>query len=100
MVWRMKKHGKISMKLKMDASESPNEKNIKHKTNSKKTSIWERMYKIHNYHHFTIYRMALDSISSVSESNLKVDSEEFSDESDFGEIIQDFGFEESASETE
>ena len=56
---------------------------VRKKTNFKKLSIWDRLHKVHNYHHFAIYRMAHEPISSESECS--------SEESESEEVIKNFG---------
>jgi len=48
---------------------------IRRKTNRKKTTIWEKIHKIENYHWFVIYKMADDPISEISETDTEYDSE-------------------------
>ena len=59
------------------------ELSVRKKTNFKAKSVWERLHKIHNYHHFTVYRMGNEAISDISESSF--------DDSDSQDVIQDFG---------
>ena len=49
---------------------------IRRKTNIKKKSIWERLHKIENYHHFCIYRVADAEISSETPSDSELDSDD------------------------
>ena len=48
---------------------------IRRKTNRKKTTIWQKIHKIENYHWFVIYKMADGPISDISESNSEFDEE-------------------------
>ena len=35
-------------------------------TNIKKSTVWERLHKIHNYHWYTQFQMATEEISDIS----------------------------------
>ena len=57
----------------------------------KEKSIWERLHKIHNFHHFCVYELADDPISDLEESEfdsndsdmiLNSDAEDVSSESE------------------
>ena len=48
---------------------------IRKRTNKKKQSIFEKLHKIKNYHHYCIYELADDEISSEEEESSS-DSEE------------------------
>ncbi len=37
-------------------------------TNKKTKSIWERLHKVHNFHHYCVYDLADDPISDIEES--------------------------------
>ena len=39
---------------------------VRRVTNIKKTTVWERLHKIHNYHWYTQYKMATEAISDIS----------------------------------
>jgi len=67
---------------------------IRRKTNKKKTSVFQRLHKIKNYHYFCVYMLADCSISDTeSESSETEESEEetSSDSSskDEGEVTTD-----------
>ena len=64
---------------------------VRKATNKKKKSIWERLHKIHNFHHFCVYELADDPISDLEESEcdsndsdmiLNSDAEDVSSESE------------------
>ena len=71
---------------------------IRRKTNKKKLSIFEKLHKIKNYHHYCVYELVDDDISS-EESSSDSESEEEDDDSDsFSELIT--SDEDSSSESE
>ena len=56
---------------------------IRRKTNNKKQSVFEKLHKIKNYHHYTVYELADDDISSASsDSECEDDSEDLEPEDD------------------
>ena len=52
-----------------------NDLSVRRKINRKKSTIWEKIYKIENCHYFTIYLMADDPISEISDSDSEYDEE-------------------------
>ena len=71
---------------------------IRRKTNKKKTSIFEKIHKIKNYHHYCVYDLADDDISSEeSWDEPDSSSEEEDEESD---VITSASDSESSSEEE
>ena len=54
---------------------------IRRKTNKKKVSIFEKLHKIKNYHHFTVFELADADISSASSSEESASEESSSQES-------------------
>jgi hypothetical protein len=60
---------------------------IRRKTNKKKQSIFEKLHKIKNYHHYTVFQLADEDISSEEseeeeESEAEEESEEASSDSE------------------
>ena len=54
---------------------------IRRKTSKKKVSVFEKLHKIMNYYHYTIFDLADDDISSESESELDSEEEEEEEQS-------------------
>ena len=42
---------------------------VRRATNIKKTTVWERLHKVHNYHCYTQFQMANEDISDLSSSD-------------------------------
>ena len=55
---------------------------IRKKTNKKKQSIFEKLHKVKNYHHYSIYDLADDEISSEEEDSSSESSEIVTSEDD------------------
>ena len=48
---------------------------VRRATNRKKTTIWEKIHKVENYHWYVLYKMTDDPISEISESDSEYDEE-------------------------
>ena len=74
---------------------------VRRLTNQKKTTVWERLHKVHNYHWYTQYQMALEPISDIS-SDEEEDNclDQKSIDTSEEESSEDEGSEEESSEDE
>ena len=55
---------------------------VRRRTNKKKTSVFERLHKIHGFHAYCQYDMAFDEISSEEEESSSSEEEESSSTED------------------
>ena len=62
---------------------------VRRSTNKKTKSIWERLHKIHNFHHYCVYQLADDPISDMEESEGDSNESDMILDSDAGDSSSD-----------
>ena len=62
---------------------------VRRSTNKKTKSIWERLHKIHNFHHYCVYELADDPISDMEESEGDSNESDMILDSDAGDSSSD-----------